>query len=226
MCRDENLLDPKHSIFLSHSGAQKSFVDQLCLDIERHDRYPFFDKRRDSLSIGCNFPILIFEAIRQCQVAVVVLSEEFFSRSKWPLLELAALVKRKTWDPKLIIMPVFLGLTHVQCRQKLNHERWMRVWQGWAETDSRIDLREWQAALEVFGPTNGISLNEMQDEVKCRAEIVQAICKEVPPRTRWDVSHVQGRPHEVRFSFHNIYLKELGAMHLIYSILSAIILVS
>jgi hypothetical protein len=56
----------------------------------------------------------------------------------------------------------------------------------------------------VFGPTNGIRLNDMRDEVQCRAEIVQAICKEVPPRTRWDVSYVQGRSHEVRFSFHNI----------------------
>ena len=153
MYREENLLEPEHLVFLSHSGAQKSFVDQLCLDIERQDRYPFFDKSRDSLSIGCNFPNLIFQAINQCQVAVVVLSEEFFSRSNWPLLELAALVRRKTHDPKLIIMPVFLGLTHAQCRDKLNHERWMRVWQGWAETGSRIDSREWQAALEVFGPT-------------------------------------------------------------------------
>jgi hypothetical protein len=68
---------------------------------------------------------------------------------------------------------------------------------------SRIDLGEWQAALKVFGYTNGVSLNEMMDEVKCRAEIVQAICKEVPPRTRWDVSHVQGRSclSMVRFSF-------------------------
>jgi hypothetical protein len=114
------------------------------------------------------------------------------------------LVKRKTHDPKLIIMPVFLGLTHEQCRLKLNHDRWMRVWQDWAVADSRIDLGEWQAALEVFGPTNGIRLNDMRDEVQCRAEIVQAICKEVPPRTRWDVCHVQGRSHEVRFSFHII----------------------
>jgi hypothetical protein len=205
MCRDDNLLEPKHSIFLSHSGAQKSFVDQLCLDIERHDRYPFFDKCQNSLPIGCNFPDLIFQAINQCQVALVVLSEDFFSRIKWPLLELAALVKRKTHDPKLIIMPVFLGLTHEQCRLKLNHDRWMRVWQDWAVADSRIDLREWQEALKVLGYTNGISLSEVSDEVKCRRKIVEAVCKEVPPRTRWDDSHVQGRSRlsMVRFSFGN-----------------------
>ena len=51
----------------------------------------------------------------------------------------------------------------------------------------------------------------MRDEVKYRAEIVQAICKEVPPRTRWDVSHVQGRSRlsMVRFSFLNVELKEM-----------------
>jgi hypothetical protein len=211
MCRDENLLEPKHSIFLSHSGAQKSFVDQLCLDIERHDRYAFFDKRRDSLPIGCNFPKLIFEAINQCQVAVVVLSEEFFSRSKWPMLELAALVKRKIQDQRLTIMLVFLGLTHAQCRDKLNHERWMRIWQGWANVDSRIDLREWQVALKVFGHTNGICVNEVLDEVKCRGDIVEAVCKKVPPRTRWDDSHVQGRARlcMVRFYSYNTSIKRI-----------------
>lgn len=166
---------------------------QLCVDIQRHDRYPFFDKHRDSLSVGCHFPDLIFKAINQCQVAVVVLSEEFFSRSKWPMLELATLVKRKTQDPKLVIMPIFLGMTHSQCCQKINHTRWLRVWQGWAKVDSRINLEEWFAAWKVFGYTNGISLNDEMDEVKCRQEIVEAICKEVPPKTKWDDSHVQGR---------------------------------
>jgi hypothetical protein len=44
----------------------------------------------------------------------------------------------------------------------------------------------------VFGYTNNILLTGF-DEVKCRQEIVDAICREVPPNTRWDDSHVQGR---------------------------------
>jgi hypothetical protein len=33
VCRDDNYFEPKHSIFLSHSGAQKSFVKQLCMNM-------------------------------------------------------------------------------------------------------------------------------------------------------------------------------------------------
>ncbi|KAG0620243.1 hypothetical protein M758_4G201100 [Ceratodon purpureus] len=79
-CRNpkcNHLLEHKHKIFLSHSGAQKDFVEQLCIDLEGCDRYPFFDKRQCSLPIGEEFPKLIFDAIRQCQVGVVILSEDF-----------------------------------------------------------------------------------------------------------------------------------------------------
>jgi hypothetical protein len=190
LCRDDDF----HSIFLSHSGAQKSFVEQLCVDIKRYDRYPFLDKRRDSLAIGCHFPKVIFDAIEKCRVGVVVLSEEFFSRSKWPMLELVAMVKRRTHDPTFIIMPVFLHMKRAECRNKVNHNRWLtQHWQGWAKEDNKIDLNKWQEALEVFGPINGVSVNDKLDEVKCRGEVVEALCKEVPPRTRWDDSHVQGR---------------------------------
>lgn len=68
-------------MFLNHIGAQKSFVEQLCVDLERCDRYPFFDTRRYSLPYGENFPNLIFEAIEHCEVGVVILSEEYFIRS-------------------------------------------------------------------------------------------------------------------------------------------------
>lgn len=33
-----------HNIFLSHSGAQKNFVEQLCEDLQRAKQSPFFDK--------------------------------------------------------------------------------------------------------------------------------------------------------------------------------------
>lgn len=188
----ENRPEPKHKIFLSHSGAQKSFVKQLCKDVERYDRYPFFDVLRTSLSIGCHFPNAIFEAIGQCKVAVVVLSEDFFSRTKWPMLELSALVKRKSHDPDLIIMPVFLGLTREQCRKRENHDRWFSLWQRWAKQDRRIILDDWMGVFKVFGYINSVSLCGW-DEVKCREDIVDAICKEVPPETRRDDSHVQGR---------------------------------
>ncbi|KAG0596072.1 hypothetical protein M758_UG222100 [Ceratodon purpureus] len=60
---DAGDMEPKHRVFLCHSGAQKGFVEQLDKDLRSVDRHPFFDKDRDSLPIGDNFPNRIFRAI-------------------------------------------------------------------------------------------------------------------------------------------------------------------
>ena len=69
-------------------------MEQLCVDLERYDRYLFFDKLCNSLPIGEKFPKLIFDAIEQCEVGVLILSKEIFIKSKWPMLELDAMVKK------------------------------------------------------------------------------------------------------------------------------------
>lgn len=186
-------MEAKHKIFLSHSGAQKAFVEQLCVDLERCDRHPFFDKRRHSLGIGDHFPNIIFQAIRQCQVGVLILSEDFFTRTKWPMLEMAALVETKKLDPELVIMPVFLGISREQCRNVDNHCRWLSVWLEWAQVDPRVNVEKWKESLSLFGPTNGALYNNSLGEVKFRQDLVEAICERVRPETRWDDSHVQGR---------------------------------
>jgi hypothetical protein len=77
------ILQPNHKIFLSHSGVQKDFVEQLCEDLEGCKHFPFFDKRPSSLPKGKRFAKLILKAAQQCQMAVVVLSEDYVT-SKWP----------------------------------------------------------------------------------------------------------------------------------------------
>lgn len=124
------VLQPKHKIFLSHSGAQKSFVEQLCVDLERCDRHPFLDKRRESLPIGSEFPSLIFQAIEQCLVGVVILSHEFFT-SKWPMLELVAMTNFKKRKPDYVIMPVLLGISLSECQDSDNHRKWLSEWRTW-----------------------------------------------------------------------------------------------
>ncbi|KAG0601931.1 hypothetical protein M758_11G148700 [Ceratodon purpureus] len=194
--RGEIIVEPNHKIFLSHSGAQKDFVEQLCLDLEACDRNPFFDIRWDSLPIGVHFPTKFFNAIQQCQVGVLILSEEFFTRTKWPMLELVALVNSKKHNSNLVIIPVFLGISREECRQKENHDRWLSTWQEWARTSNlnhKIDTQEWIEALQLFGSTNSIAYDKALGKVKCRKEIVDAICRHVPPETRWDDSRVEGK---------------------------------
>ncbi|KAG0621673.1 hypothetical protein M758_3G039500 [Ceratodon purpureus] len=186
------VLQPKHQIFLSHSGAQKSFVEQLCVDLERCDRHPFLDKRRESLPIGSEFPSLIFQAIEQCLVGVVILSHEFFT-SKWPMLELVAMTNFKKRKPDYVIMPVLLGISLSECQDLDNHRKWLSTWRTWADSDSRIDMKDWENALKLFGPTNALKFNSDLGELKFREEIVEAICQLVPPETKLEDFHVQGR---------------------------------
>ena len=178
-------------MFLSHSGAQKSFVEQLCVDLERCDRYPFFDRRRYSLPIGENFPKLIFEAIEHCEVGVVILSEEFFTRSKWPMLELVAMTKNSQKN-KLKIIPVFLSISLEQVKDAKNQKNWQSVWRGWKQKDKRIDIEGWCEALKALGPINSLVFDGA-NEVSFRKKIVEAVCDVVLPEARWKDSHVQGR---------------------------------
>ena len=155
--------------------------------------YPFFDQRQDSLPPGENIPTLIFDAVKKCRVGVVILSEEYFTRTKWPMLELVAMVNSKLENTELIIIPVFLGISREQCRDVMNQRRWKGVWDGWASFDSRIDVEEWLRALEIFGPTKGICFDGLS-EVKCRQEIVDAIRRLVPTTSSmWNDSNIQGR---------------------------------
>ena len=113
-CRDDGL-KAKHKVFLSHTGSQKAFVEHMCVQLEECYRFLFFDKRRESIPIGENFPRHIFDAIGQCHVGVVILLDELFS-SKWPMMELVAMhdqVVDEMRNEKHIfkIMPIFLCIS-------------------------------------------------------------------------------------------------------------------
>ncbi|KAG0559588.1 hypothetical protein KC19_10G116300 [Ceratodon purpureus] len=189
---DGVMLEAKHKVFLSHSGAQKDFVEQLCLDIERCDRHPFFDKRRSSLPIGEKFPPLIFDAIRQCNAGVLVLSKEFFTKTKWPMLELVAMVRElKSPNSRLKLIPVFYKLSREEWLDDENRLEWIAQWKEWASVDERICIEEWKKALDALKSINSLMMRD--GEVQLRKEIVDAVCKLVLSETRWDDSHVQGR---------------------------------
>ncbi|KAG0598142.1 hypothetical protein M758_12G049500 [Ceratodon purpureus] len=186
--------EAKHKVFLSHSGAQKDFVEQLRVDLERCDRYPFFDKRRSSLPIGEKFPKLIFDAIEQCRVGVVVLSKEFFTKSKWPMLELNAMVKEfKKPSSRIKIIPIFYLISVAEFKDIEIQNQWTLQWKKWSGKDHRIDLEEWKDALKVLASINSLVMKRGCGDVQFRDEIVVEVCGLVTPETRWDDSHVQGR---------------------------------
>ena len=190
--RDDHALEDTHKIFLSYSGAQAGFAEQLCVELKRLDHHPFFDKdRKYSLPIGEEFPPLLFKAIKQCEVGVVILSEEYFTRSKWPMTELAAMAKRK--DKGFVIIPVYFGISRSECRNLVNQRRWLKTWKQWAKSGARINIEEWKQAFTLFGPINGLIYEERSSEVKFGDDIVEAVCQKVPPATMWDDSHVRAK---------------------------------
>ncbi|KAG0598288.1 hypothetical protein M758_12G061400 [Ceratodon purpureus] len=186
-------LESKHKVFLSHSGVQKDFVEQLCVDLERCDRFPFFDKLQSSIPIGEKFPKLIFDAIEQCQVGVVILSEDFFMKSKWPMLELNAMIKKLArHNSRITIIPVFYQISIEAFKNTKNHSRWILQWKKWASIDKRINVEEWKEVLRVMEAINSIVAKKGISDVSLREVIVAEICRLVPLETRYDNSHIQG----------------------------------
>lgn len=186
------VLEPRHKIFISHSGAEKDFVDQLCVDLEQRHHNPFFDKRPDSLPKGEKFPSLIFQAAEQCWVAVLVLSKDFFIRSKWPMLELVACIEAKKKNPQLKILPLFYRVSLKELKDESFERLCYLTWTEWRATDPRVHPFNWRNALQAIYSSNGIQFDG-QGAVLYRRRVVEAVCRLVPPNVNFDDSFVQGK---------------------------------
>lgn len=190
-------LQSKHKIFLSHSGFQKGFVERLCVELEGCFRFPFFDKRRESLPIGEDFPRHIFDAIRQCRVGVVILSDEFIT-SKWPMMELVAMHERvldevEKGKSKFKVIPVFFRTSPKDLDDHDKCSEWLSCWQELARKNpKRVQVGKWEAALKYVRKLNGV-VYEGFGEVKLVKEIVDEICKVVPAEIKMEDSHIQGK---------------------------------
>ncbi|KAG0622823.1 hypothetical protein M758_3G126300 [Ceratodon purpureus] len=178
----------KHKIFLSHSGVEKNFVEQLCVDLEGTGySFPFFDQRNHSLPKGKDFAALISEAAKLCHVAVVVLSETFLT-SKWPMIELGKFHEAKNSEnSSLNILPLFFKLSIEDLDEQSISERWIPKWQEYASTDKRIDVNLWRDAVLALPKVNGLVFEEpwtrhksstgIRSEVEYRTAIVRAILR-------------------------------------------------
>jgi hypothetical protein len=190
--------EQKHSIFLSHSGAQKAFVRRLRNALERNAYFPFFDEDPDCLRKGEPFVQHIKDAARHADVGVVVLSDEFFN-SKWPMIELAIFTeeqrrRRSTLGCReLNIVPLFMGLSVEEFRNQDRRLGWFNKWHELGVTDSRIDASKWEEALGVLGGINGINYSDFKNEEEFINSIVSAIFKLVPPDLKWEDTHVKGK---------------------------------
>ena len=151
----------------SKAQYSKSFVEQLCEDLERAKQSPFFDKRPHSLPTGEEFAPLICTAAQECELAVVVPSQEYFTRSTWPMMELVKIVRA----PGCSILPLFYRLSCKEFKNSKRRERWFRVWDGWSKSDNRISLDVWKDALRALEGRNGMEYVKPIGEVSSRMDI-------------------------------------------------------
>lgn len=178
-------------MFLSHSGAQKRFVQELFAHLKAENHCPFFDEEESSLPKGENFVPLIFKAAQHCRVAVVVLSEEFLT-SKWPMIELAEFVKaRNNGNKELKLLPLFYGLSVADTRDETNKRRWRAAWEAFAGTDDS-SVKAMTEAFEELRRVNGLEFLRFESEEAYRAAIVKTILGLSPSDLRFDTSNWEG----------------------------------
>ena len=72
-------------VFISHAGEDKAFGHSLYSRLKHVGLRCFLDEV--SLQEGCDAPVAMEAAVRSTQIAVVLLSEEFFVKT-WPQREL------------------------------------------------------------------------------------------------------------------------------------------
>lgn len=189
-------LDGKHKIFLCHSGAQKPFVKDLSLELERVNHFAFFDQNCDSIPKGESFPPIILKAAKQCLVAVVVLSKEFLT-SKWPMLELCEFVKAQRLDnPRLRLLPLFFEVSSADISKEAVENQWAKEWTKIlppTELQLQASLHEWSDSLRVVRGTNGLDFRQFEGSLDAyREAIVWEICTMLPPPELFDTSEIVG----------------------------------
>lgn len=145
---------------------------------------------------------MILQATQQCEMLIVVVSNEYFM-SKWPMIELNAFVKvhklnHKAKDPKgkPKILPLFYGLSIRDLEDEALQKKWFESWKKMAKDDpkERIVVSDWKDALDVLRSFNGLEYNkQMKEIVAYEDKIVTHVCKSIVPDLKWDDSHVQGK---------------------------------
>ena len=113
--KDQTNSLPTHSIhknydvFLSHNSENKDWVRILAQNIKAHDYKIFLNEWE--LKGGQKFVPILFEAIKQSKMAIIVVSPVAFE-SGWVKEEYEQMLIQEKDDPQFIIIPILYG-SHV-----------------------------------------------------------------------------------------------------------------
>ena len=159
--------DQVWDVFISHRGAdkltktdiKKTFVSFLHARLQQAGIRSFMDE--DSLKPGDEAWKTMMQAVRQCSIAIPVLSESY-GNSVWCLRELTAMVETKRH-----VMPLFLDDSGPEVIKKIkagSHKLACQAKPG--------ELEEWQEAVELAGSPTGWR----QDQMSGCVAIMTCLC--------------------------------------------------
>ena len=189
-CRRVCEFSPKEcDIFLSHSGQEKPFVEQLYHDLKGMKQHAFFAQDSDCLPKAKKFGPEILEAAARCRVGVVVVSEGYLT-SKWPMLELSKFV-----ECRVHLFPLFLKLSPSDLKGMEVETRWKKSWRQLVERGEVKEevLELWSKAVKELRSSTGLEYGKFANtEYKYRAAVVEEICRLLPPKLEWSTSDIQG----------------------------------
>lgn len=189
-------------IFLSYSGHQRQFVEQLFLDLKNAGYSPFFDQDAWSLPKGDDFPRRILQAARECHVAVVVLSRDYL-QSKWPMIELAAFVQaQRSVNPKLKILPLFYKLDVCVLKDREARRELVERWTVLANQDPRIAVAEWMEAVNALPSINGLVFGG-GSEVEYRSATLTSLYSLCCPDVQFKLPLMEGQERWCNVSIHH-----------------------
>ena len=176
---------PLH-IFISHTGGpngvQKNFAISLSAALEssaaklQYNYIVFIDRQ---MKKGTLFPPELLQQIERTDVALVVVTEEYFQRW-WPMWELVKFVElymKNTQAPKVRVLPLFYKLTSRQVRSFLSEQGLEEQWRSMSTESHPIDVQEYRRAVETLCILNGIEYNFK--DYSHDAEYIEMILKEV-----------------------------------------------
>ena len=101
-----------YSVFVSHSSEDKvEYVDELVNEIKSLGISVFYDT--DVISWGDNLKEKIDNGLKNCELAVIVISPSYFDR-EWTEYEIKALLKRQDSEHNKLILPILYHVTKQQ----------------------------------------------------------------------------------------------------------------
>lgn len=105
-------------IFISHASEDKTFVTQLIEHLEASRIDYWFD--RQEISSGDSLPEKINDGLRTSTYGVLILSSDYLREDKvWTWEELWALINIESTSTKRTLIPIRLGLSHLELTQSV-----------------------------------------------------------------------------------------------------------